>query len=62
VKLTDALLDAVEIPRARRTDRNPNAAVCGWCTRCKEWAVRGRRNECMFCDKPLLDEPGGERL
>jgi hypothetical protein len=34
---------------------NPNPSVNGWCPTCEEWAVRGRRDQCMFCDTPLTD-------
>lgn len=51
-----------DLPPAKRTVENPNARINGWCSRCREWTLRNRRECCLWCDKPLLDEPGGERL
>jgi hypothetical protein len=59
----DIDLNVRETTRAeRRRAGNPCEAINGWCTRCGEWTVRGPREECRWCDKPLLDRPGGERL
>jgi hypothetical protein len=51
-----------EIPPAERTVENPNPAINGWCSRCREWTLRSRAERCLWCDRPLRDEPGGERL
>lgn len=35
---------------------NPNPAINGWCLGCSEWAVRGPRDRCMFCDTGLVSD------
>jgi hypothetical protein len=39
-----------------------NTEINGWCPTCVEWTVRGRREQCTWCDTPLTDgRTGGGR-